>query len=36
MNIPAVIGLGEALLPDYDGKIAAIDGLPESSILSGR
>ena len=26
MNIPAVIGLGEALLPDYDGKIAAIDG----------
>ena len=26
MNIPAVIGLGEALLPEYDGKIAAIDG----------
>ena len=26
MNIPAVIGLGEALLPEYDGKMAAIDG----------
>lgn len=26
MNIPAVIGLGETLLPEYDGKLAAIDG----------
>ena len=26
MNIPAVIGLGEALLAEYDGKMAAIDG----------
>ena len=26
MNIPAIIGMGEALLPEYDGKIAAIDG----------
>lgn len=26
MNIPAVIGLGEALLQEYDGKMAAIDG----------
>ena len=26
MNIPAVIGLGEELLAEYDGKIAVIDG----------
>ena len=26
MNIPAVIGLGEELLSEYDGKMAAIDG----------
>ena len=26
MNIPAVIGLGEELLADYDGKMAVIDG----------
>ena len=26
MNIPAVIGLGETLLAEYDGKMAAIDG----------
>lgn len=26
MNIPAVIGLGEALSQDYDGKMAVIDG----------
>lgn len=26
MNIPAVIGLGESLLPEYDGKMAVIDG----------
>ena len=26
MNIPAVIGLGTELLPEYNGKIAAIDG----------
>lgn len=26
MNIPAVIGLGEELLSEYDGKTAAIDG----------
>ncbi len=26
MNIPAIIGMGEALLPEYDGKMAAIDG----------
>ena len=26
MNIPALIGLGEALSPEYDGKMAAIDG----------
>lgn len=26
MNIPAVIGLGEALREEYDGKMAAIDG----------
>lgn len=26
MNIPAVIGLGEELLVEYDGKIAVIDG----------
>ena len=26
MNIPAVIGLGESLSPQYDGKMAVIDG----------
>lgn len=26
MNIPAVIGLGEALLEEYDGRLAAVDG----------
>lgn len=26
MNIPAVIGLGVTLLPEYDGKMAVIDG----------
>ena len=26
MNIPAIIGMGEALLPEYDDKMAAIDG----------
>ena len=26
MNIPAIIGMGESLLPEYDGKMAAIDG----------
>ena len=26
MNIPAIIGMGEALLSEYDGKMAAIDG----------
>lgn len=27
MNIPAVIGLGEALKPEYDGRQAVVDGL---------
>ena len=27
MNIPAVIGLGEALKEEYDGKIAIVDGV---------
>ena len=27
MNIPAVIGLGEALKEDYDGKVAIVDGV---------
>lgn len=27
MNIPAVIGLGEALKPEYDGRLAVVDGL---------
>lgn len=26
MNIPAIIGLGEALKPEYDGALAVIDG----------
>lgn len=26
MNIPAVIGTGEALKPEYDGKLAVVDG----------
>ena len=26
MNIPAVIGMGEDLLPSYDGKMAVLDG----------
>ena len=33
MNIPAVIGLGESLSPQYDGKMAVIDGLQEHCIL---
>lgn len=27
MNIPAVIGIGESLIEEYDGKIAIVDGL---------
>ena len=27
MNIPAVIGLGEALKEEYDGKVAIVDGV---------
>ena len=27
MNIPAVIGLGEALKEEYDGKVASVDGV---------
>lgn len=27
MNIPAVIGLGEALKPEYNGRLAVVDGL---------
>ncbi len=27
MNIPAVIGLGEALKPEHDGRLAVVDGL---------
>ena len=41
MNIPAIIGLGEELKPEYDGKFAAIDGFdgkiyidPDEEILA--
>ncbi len=41
MNIPAIIGLGEELKPEYDGKFAVIDGFdgkiyidPDEEILA--
>ena len=33
MNIPAVIGLGEALKEEYDGKVAIVDGVDGKAIL---